>query len=194
MFNKALYYPWILIQDEAWLKTSALYWNEISTIVPASMGKPYSDSDSRALEEEGILKPLRVTSSSRETAALRNEVIEYFDDYKNYYANVIAGHECDKCKAHIYWEKIDTKLHSLIQSRLHDFNDNYVKVDQNFSDFYMTILANRIAQSKGLNLITDTPRSEEHTSEPPTPTTMICFKESVTTSSCSIPNFQPSIS
>ena len=30
----ALYYPFIDIQNEKWLKTALLYWDEIRTIVP----------------------------------------------------------------------------------------------------------------------------------------------------------------
>ncbi|UCZ56412.1 hypothetical protein LGV61_11870 [Desulfurispirillum indicum] len=36
-FTKSLYYPWIDIPDEAWLKTAGLYWDKIQTIVPSSI-------------------------------------------------------------------------------------------------------------------------------------------------------------
>ena len=39
-FTKALYYPWIDIKDESWLKTTILYWNHIQTIVPESFDNP----------------------------------------------------------------------------------------------------------------------------------------------------------
>lgn len=37
-FTKALYYPTIDILNEDWLKTAVLFWDEINTIVPESMG------------------------------------------------------------------------------------------------------------------------------------------------------------
>jgi hypothetical protein len=33
-FTRALFYPTIDIQNEDWLKTAILFWDEISTIVP----------------------------------------------------------------------------------------------------------------------------------------------------------------
>jgi hypothetical protein len=40
-FTKALYYPWIDIKDEGWLKNAMLYWDKIHTIVPRSFESPY---------------------------------------------------------------------------------------------------------------------------------------------------------
>jgi hypothetical protein len=39
-FTLALYYPWIDIRDESWLKSAALYWETIRTIVPESVDRP----------------------------------------------------------------------------------------------------------------------------------------------------------
>ncbi|HXM40737.1 MAG TPA: hypothetical protein VN924_05765 [Bryobacteraceae bacterium] len=41
-FTKALYYPHIEVPNEAWLKSAILYWDEVKTIVPASMPEPYT--------------------------------------------------------------------------------------------------------------------------------------------------------
>ncbi len=41
-FTKSLYYPWIDIREDSWIKNAALYWNEIQTIVPRSIESPYS--------------------------------------------------------------------------------------------------------------------------------------------------------
>ncbi len=47
--TQALFYPWIDIRDEAWLKTSLLYWDSVRTIVPESIDAPYSTEVGRAL-------------------------------------------------------------------------------------------------------------------------------------------------
>jgi hypothetical protein len=46
-FTKSLYYPWIEIKDEAWLKNAFLYWDTIQTIVPESviLCAPYLSSE-----------------------------------------------------------------------------------------------------------------------------------------------------
>lgn len=40
-FTRALYYPFIDIQNSDWLKTAVLFWDCISTIVPESHQHPY---------------------------------------------------------------------------------------------------------------------------------------------------------
>jgi len=59
-FTRALYYPHIDIPDEGWLKTAALYWENIQTIVPASIRRPYSSRTARELEEAQVLSAFNV--------------------------------------------------------------------------------------------------------------------------------------
>lgn len=63
MARRCLYYPFIHFRDEAWLKLSALYWDDVSRIVPRSYA-PRDTRDVRALEDAGVLK--RVDPSSYE--------------------------------------------------------------------------------------------------------------------------------
>jgi hypothetical protein len=75
--SQALFYPWIDIQDEAWLKTSLLYWDSVRTIVPESIDAPYSTDTGRALEGAGFLVPLRVHSGMDEIEELTGDVLSY---------------------------------------------------------------------------------------------------------------------
>jgi hypothetical protein len=63
MARRCLYYPFIHVRDEAWLKLSALYWDDMTRIVPKSY-TPRDTRDVRALEEAGVLK--RVDPASYE--------------------------------------------------------------------------------------------------------------------------------
>ena len=74
---EALFYPWIDIQDEAWLKSSLLYWDSVRTIVPESISAPYSTETGRALEVTGFLKPLRVHSDMNEIEALAEDAMSF---------------------------------------------------------------------------------------------------------------------
>ncbi len=154
MFNKALYYPSINIENEEWLKTSSLYWDQISTIVPANMGNPY-DYNCEFLESEGILSQEIVKSKSLKSATFRNQVIEYLSDYEKYYSHMIKNERTDRNRNRMYLEKIDPKLHGLLERYFDKSNGDYLYVDDSFADFYMTLLANYIAKRKGYNLITD---------------------------------------
>lgn len=59
MLGTALYYPHIDIQDASWLRSAVLFWDEIQTIVPTSIRKPYESKDTKICEQEGYLRPLR---------------------------------------------------------------------------------------------------------------------------------------
>ena len=51
-FTRALYYPTIDIQNENWLKTAILFWDEINTIVPESIREPYQLDSTKYLADE----------------------------------------------------------------------------------------------------------------------------------------------
>ena len=76
-FTKALYYPRIEIRDDSWLKTAILYWEEITTIVPASIPRPYTSSVGQALFEARVLTPLFVHPGHQTFERLAEKVLDY---------------------------------------------------------------------------------------------------------------------
>jgi hypothetical protein len=50
MARRCLYYPFIHFRDEAWLKLSALYWDDVTRIVP----KSYAPRDTRSRPESAL--------------------------------------------------------------------------------------------------------------------------------------------
>lgn len=63
MARRCLYYPFIHFRDEGWLKLSALYWDDVTRIVPKSY-VPRDAREVRVLEDAGVLK--RVDPASYE--------------------------------------------------------------------------------------------------------------------------------
>ncbi len=59
MLGSALYYPHIDIHDPKWLRSAVLFWDEIKTIAPRAVSKPYQNKETRVLWQEGFLEPLR---------------------------------------------------------------------------------------------------------------------------------------
>lgn len=59
MLGTALYYPHIDVHNGEWLRSAVLFWDQIQTIVPTSIEKPYNTVDTKICEEEGYLRPLR---------------------------------------------------------------------------------------------------------------------------------------
>ena len=83
-FTRALYYPTIDITNEKWLKTAILYWDEINTIVPSSINKPYQKRATRYLADEGIIKPLFVNPDMDLIDSLKDDVLKYINSNKGY--------------------------------------------------------------------------------------------------------------
>lgn len=59
MLGSALYYPHIDIHDTNWLRSAVLFWDEIKTIAPRAISRPYQREDTEILWREGFLEPLR---------------------------------------------------------------------------------------------------------------------------------------
>lgn len=172
--SQVLYYPWIDIRDEAWLKTSLLYWDSVRTIVPESVETPYSTETGRALQEAGFLVPLRVQSGMEEIEDLADDVLAYLNTSEGGEL-LVAGTEGRRHDIHveklpyrlgrlaeIHPEKLPYEIRHLL-SRLvspSDRGSDWLQVDDSFALFYMTLLANRLAERVGAGLLTSLPTAE----------------------------------
>lgn len=170
--SQALYYPWIDISDEAWLKTALLYWDSVRTIVPESIDSPYSSVAGRALHDAGFLVPLRVHSNMEEIRAVSDDALTYLNSNAGGEL-VVAGTGGRKRLIHL--EKLSTSLVRLpmhqqkfgheilrfVSQRARSQGDaEWLEVDEGFANFYMTLLANRLAERVGASLLTSIPTAE----------------------------------
>ncbi|MCC6189055.1 MAG: hypothetical protein IT318_08465 [Anaerolineales bacterium] len=172
--SQALFYPWIDIRDEAWLKTALLYWDSVRTIVPESIDAPYSTDAGRALEEADFLVPLRVSSGMDEIEELTEDVLAYLGTTEGAELLIAerGGHRYD-----IHVEKLPYQLGRLaeihpeklpyeIRHVLHKLaapserGPEWLRVDERFADFYMTLLASRLAERVGACLLTSIPAAD----------------------------------
>jgi hypothetical protein len=168
-FTKALYYPWIDIRNEGWLKNALLYWESIQTIVPNSIDKPYSTRAALEFCDEGLLVPLHVESNMQEIKDLADEVIKYLETPEG--AEVLMSKEISNYH-YIHPDKLPLEIRELvdihpqklpyeIRHKLewglsHAQRDGWIAVDARFADFYMTLLATRLSEEIGAGLLTDT--------------------------------------
>ena len=79
MLGSALYYPHIDIYDGQWLRTAVLFWDEIKTIAPKAISKPYQNSDTKLLWQEGFLEPLRCDLHPELLDTLGKRVVSLMD-------------------------------------------------------------------------------------------------------------------
>jgi hypothetical protein len=171
MFTDALYYPFIEIPDEGWLKTAVLYWNSISTIVPESVN-PFRSETAKALHDAGILQSLVVYPTMRELADVADEVMNYVTTEEGMRVLLPSDNErwayihSDKFsrifreemhQAKIHFDKLAPELwHCLHHLGKRAKRDNpWVEVPARFAGYYMTLLATYLATSKGRALLTD---------------------------------------
>lgn len=171
--SQALYYPWIDIRDEAWLKTSLLYWDSVRTIVPESIDTPYSSETARGLQDAGFLVPLRVHSRMEEIEGLTDDALRYLNTSEGGEL-VVAGTEGRRHRIHL--DKLATSLvrvpmfkqkfgHEILHllsrwASPSSRGSDWLQVDEGFALFYMTLLANRLAERVGAALLTPLPTAE----------------------------------
>jgi len=173
-FTKALYYPWIDIRNEGWLKNALLYWEQVQTIVPASIEQPYSTNTAIEFFDEGLLTPYRVESSMREINELTDDVLNYLESPEG--AEVLMSKEISEFDV-IHPDKLPYEIRNLVdihpeklpykvrQRLSRDFSNNqgndWITVDSRFADFYMTLLAARLSEQAGVGLLTDMPANNK---------------------------------
>lgn len=168
VFTNGLYYPWIDVHDESWLKNVALFWDNVSTIVPESVEHPYTRDITKALSDEGIIRPFRVNPDLEEIKNITPKAIEYLHSVEG--MKVLAPGD------YIHVDKMDSRLRHLLElddwapphlhreklasELLYEMRDSFkggdwIEAGHVFGSYYMTLLANEIAEHNRLSLITN---------------------------------------
>ena len=170
--SKALFYPSIEIIDEDWLKSNLLFWDELQTIVPESIAAPYNNETTRILSEKGILKPEIVNPDHHIVRDLSENILEFINTEEGLQllmpSNNISRIHQDKM-ARIHNDKLGHRMERLLRmhpSKMsHELRfmledgmiDGWLMVNSSFASYYMTMLANKICDDKGIRLLTDNP-------------------------------------
>jgi len=169
--SKALFYPYIEINDENWLKSSLLFWDEIKTIVPESIKNPYKNKTTKLLAERNILIPEIVNPDHAVVKEISESMLEFInteegrqilepkDPYSLMHSDKMALHH-DKLSYHMqqllrmHPDKMAHELRYMLQDGM---VDGWLMVNSSFASYYMTLLANKICNETGLRLLTTNP-------------------------------------
>jgi hypothetical protein len=172
MARRCLYYPFIHFRDPAWLKLSALYWDDVTRIVP----KSYVTRDSRdvrALEDAGLVRRadpgpyeasvtqlFELLLSRHERALVKRYDIAGRDAWPENVERfgLKTGRVSSKSLAFLHSSKLEPSLRArLLELRLatpsHD--RRWLGMHPSIVAAYMIALANQIAERKGLALSSD---------------------------------------
>lgn len=169
-FSNALYYPNIDIQNIDWLKTSILFWDSISTIVPESLKEPYKQRDTQYLADIGFLRPLYVHSNDRSVVGIEEDILDIL--YSPEFLQIVLSSQNNKyskiwnekmsygvkeqLKSMIYSDKMSYMIKREIRHCIHNFNKSEVYfLDDKFVYIYMITLANKLCEDHSLGMITD---------------------------------------
>jgi hypothetical protein len=172
-FTKALYYPRIEIRDDSWLKTAILYWDEITTIVPASIPRPYSSSVGQELFEARVLTPLFVHPGLPTVERLAEKVMDYLTSPETEQVLREGGVQLDEFTLmhpeklpeigrfiHMHPEKLPDAIRDRIKGLIEGSDSDWLRVHPAFANYYMTLLASELARDAGAGLMTDLPSSD----------------------------------
>ncbi len=172
MARRCLYYPFIHFRDPAWLKLSALYWDDVTRIVPLS----YVTRDSRevrALEDAGVLRradPSPYESSVTELfehllARHERELVRRYNVARRdtwpenlERLGLKSGRTSSSSLAFVHVSKLEPSLRQrLLDSKLampsHD--KRWLGMHPSIVAAYMISLATSIAERRGLALSSD---------------------------------------
>lgn len=175
MLGTALYYPYIDIHDPAWLRSAVLFWDEIQTIVPSSIKKPYHEPDTKICEKEGYIRPLRCDLHGDLLNQLGRKVLGLIQkpDFRVssptnpnsaallHVSKFGRSLQSNLNLAKIHPQKVSPELRALFPGdRQVDAQDTeWLLVDSSFADAYMAALAATLAREVDVSPLTGEERA-----------------------------------
>jgi hypothetical protein len=165
-FSKSLIYPTSNIRNEGWLKNVIFFWDEINIVVSSLLSNSYQCDTTSFLHNEGMLKTIKIDVDNNLINCLTLDMLNYINTNEGF--QLLA--QGQGCHVVLHRNKISKELNYLlelppdkvpyeIQYQLRDYmnRENWFLANSNFSNFYMTLLVNRICEQKSISLLTDNP-------------------------------------
>ncbi|MDA0267052.1 MAG: hypothetical protein O2890_07135 [Cyanobacteria bacterium] len=164
--GKALYYPYIHIQNLNWLKASLFYWDEISRIIPSGY-LPKDNSDVKKVIDAGILFPAYPQEHHKDIAKalFMEKLLPLIKRYEEVGEPLGIGLNSRNKGKYVPSSLIDLrKFHHDVSQKLLELGlaqyseerEGFLAVDQHLGGFYMTCLASAISEQR-MNVYSDSP-------------------------------------
>ncbi|MEZ6099319.1 MAG: hypothetical protein R3E01_10130 [Pirellulaceae bacterium] len=164
VFKDALYYPFIDVQDEAFLRTAVLYWDTLSTIVPDDFHGHRTTGVAKDLVAAKFLREEVVAPGMSEISTTADECEAFLDSPEGRALVDSTLNRPTKNEPASDWhpEAIHHQklLHSLTdrlrrQGLIMGQQGEWMRVPGWFARYYMTVLATTISRIKGQSPLTD---------------------------------------
>lgn len=162
--RELIYYPSFEVRNREWLKFALLYLEKLNPIIPVSGDIHLSDEYRRVVNETDLIEKHRPDSEEGELATLDAiDQIERIIRHPNAFIGVFADNNflekwkdrsehkftLFKEKYTNYWERF------CLENDIGEKSNYGLIVSQDVANIYMTILAQCIADSRGVSPITD---------------------------------------
>jgi hypothetical protein len=154
----ALYYPYIDITDAGLIKTAALYWDEIQTIVPQDIYRPYENNLTKEAEREGFLRKRDVTWYDRAVKRAGDEFIQDIETIAEIRRLLLQQSNNNLLRTRVYNGKIALDCRERL---LEYFRENIIEEENAYimpnvlAHSYMSRLASVIAKNDRTIPLTD---------------------------------------
>lgn len=138
-----------------------MFWDGIRTIVQQSLARQaYRNRSTQYLEDEGYLQPILVNPSESIVRNLVSKVKKYAQSEEGIacLSSVIPNnshrnpYSDDRAAFYLHSEKLPYEIQEILKDKIGE--EGWIRVNENFANFYMTLLANDIASRKSLALLT----------------------------------------
>ncbi|WP_139311477.1 DUF6236 family protein [Desulfovibrio sp. DV] len=150
MNNSALYYPYMVFNSASWLKSMAMFYENIYRIVPNGI-IPEDHEELQPLLEDGAIGRMIDPSQYSHGAADK-----FLNKISNWHAAALSHNENDKQKiTRIHRDKTDERIRMLFDSLGYGESQEWIDVPTDLASNYMLYLANEIGYANRLDLITN---------------------------------------
>lgn len=163
-FQTALYYPYIDLTDTGFVKTAALYWDQLQTIVPEPVLYPYESPISKEATDAGFLKPRIVNSRDKSVKKTGDEFCADIEQENIKQRIITCIHKVKRKRfSRIHFEKwAPDSLFKVWRAIKNDIPlspdvDDYVIFPEPLGNAYMSRLASVIAQHDKTTPLTNLP-------------------------------------
>lgn len=168
VFKDALYYPFIDIRDESWIKTTALYWDSITTIVPEGLGH-YRESDTtKLLAKEKFLQAEVIRPGMKELDEVADACLTFIDSPEGAMLKQrqseprLLSHRDEWHAEVIHHNKFASRVIKDLKERgiVFEQDGDWIRLPGWVARYYMTLLASKLSRLTGRSMLTDEVSSE----------------------------------
>lgn len=160
MFTKALYYPYILIPDNLWLRRAILYWDKISPIVPWEVEQEIPQTHiSKELKGYGVLDFIHPEDTlgwgeGRELSEFFLKIVTS-EEFLSKIGPPEKRNYSSRIHKHKFTDGLLNELRSLDLFKVKEDNYNWLLFENRTGTIYMGFLASSLANRLDLEPITD---------------------------------------